>query len=105
MFDLKQSQFIEWKNETLAATIDFPKNIVLGKKYPLIIICHGFIGSKVGVDRLFVKAAEEFTMDGAIVLRFDFAGCGESSGNYGETGLDCFIHQLQAVLDSALESY
>ena len=35
MFDLKQSQFIEWKNETLAATIDFPKNLVLGKKYPL----------------------------------------------------------------------
>ena len=59
-----------------------------------IIICHGFIGSKVGVDRLFVKAAEEFTMDGAIVLRFDFAGCGESSGNYGETGLDAFIRSI-----------
>ena len=63
MFDLKQSQFIQWKNETLAATIDFPKNLVFGKQYPFIIICHGFIGSKVGVDRLFVKAAEEFTMD------------------------------------------
>jgi uncharacterized protein len=102
MFELKQSQYIEWKNETLAATIDFPKNLVFGKKYPFIIICHGFIGSKVGVDRLFVKAAEEFTMDGAIVLRFDFAGCGESSGNYGETGLDAFIHQLQAVLDYSI---
>ena len=32
MFELKQSQFIEWKNETLAATIDFPKNLVFGKQ-------------------------------------------------------------------------
>ena len=101
MFDLKQSQYIEWKNETLAATIDFPKNLVFGKKYPFIIICHGFIGSKVGVDRLFVKAAEEFTMDGAIVLRFDFAGCGESSGNYGETGLDAFIINYKRFLITA----
>ena len=103
MFEMKQSQYIEWKNESLSATIDFPKNIVFGKKYPLIVICHGFIGSKVGVDRLFVKAAEEFTMDGAIVLRFDLAGCGESSGNYGETGLNDFIDQLQTVLDYSIE--
>ena len=92
-----------WKKETIAATIDYPENIQLGQKYPLIIICHGFIGSKVGVDRLFVKAAQQLNQDQYIVLRFDYAGCGESSGDYGKTGLHDLIDQTQTVIDFAYQ--
>lgn len=98
---MKKSVFIKWKNEQLAAVIDYPTNLEEGKNYPLIIICHGFIGSKVGVDRLFVKAAKELTQDQFIVLRFDLSGCGESSGEYGRTGLHDFINQLETVIDFA----
>ncbi|KAA9025760.1 alpha/beta hydrolase [Niallia endozanthoxylica] len=96
---MKQSVFINWKEEQLSATIDYPDNLKEGVKYPLVIICHGFIGSKVGVDRLFVKAAQQLNQDQLIVLRFDLSGCGESSGNYGQTGLHDFIDQLRTVID------
>lgn len=100
---MKESLFITWKKETLAATIDYPENMQLGQKYPLFIICHGFIGSKVGVDRLFVKTAEQLNRDQYIVLRFDYSGCGESSGDYGKTGLHDLIDQTRTIIEFAYQ--
>ncbi|MFC5647810.1 alpha/beta hydrolase family protein [Paenibacillus solisilvae] len=68
-------------------------------KYPLIIICHGFIGNRMGTDRLFVEAAERLTKNGYLVLRFDYGGCGESTGDYGSGGLDELIEQTRTVID------
>jgi uncharacterized protein len=68
-------------------------------KYPLIIICHGFIGNRMGTDRLFVEAAERLTKSGNLVLRFDYGGCGESTGDYGSGGLDELIEQTRTVID------
>jgi alpha-beta hydrolase superfamily lysophospholipase len=68
---------------------------------PIIVICHGFIGSRVGVDRLFVQAAREFVSLGYAVLRFDYAGCGESPGSYGESRFDDLIRQTSHVIDYA----
>lgn len=70
-------------------------------KYPLIIICHGFIGNRMGTDRLFVEAADRLTKRGYLVLRFDYGGCGESTGDYGSGGLDALIEQTRTVLDYA----
>ncbi|WP_163100467.1 alpha/beta hydrolase family protein [Peribacillus alkalitolerans] len=99
----KQIQ-IKWKDLNLSAIIHFPACYLEGKnkRYPLIIICHGFIGSKVGVNRLFVKAAEELSKLDAIVLRFDYSGCGESEGNYGENHFDDLVSQTIQVIDFAL---
>ncbi|AZN38642.1 alpha/beta hydrolase family protein [Paenibacillus albus] len=70
-------------------------------KFPLVIICHGFIGNRMGTDRLFVEAAEKLTRNGYLVLRFDYGGCGESSGDYGSGGLDELIAQTRTVIDYA----
>ncbi|MEI7027956.1 alpha/beta hydrolase family protein [Paenibacillus sp. y28] len=90
----------------LAATLHYP-TAQAGEgeagRFPLIVICHGFVGSRVGVDRLFVKAAREFSSQGYMVLRFDFAGCGESHGDYGTGGLTSLIEQTRHVLDYALQ--
>ncbi|GAA4878204.1 alpha/beta fold hydrolase [Paenibacillus vulneris] len=91
-----QSEYAE-----LAATLHYPAST--GSKNPIIIIAHGFIGNRIGVDRLFVKAAREFSEQGYMVLRFDFAGCGESSGDYGSGGLDAMIDQTRSVIDYALK--
>jgi uncharacterized protein len=93
---------IPWKQQYLTATIDFPPAYANSKGnhgFPLVIICHGFTGSRIGVDRLFVKTAKELTLDGFVVVRFDYAGCGESPGDYGNSGLDEFIEQTIAVID------
>lgn len=49
---------------------------------PGLVLCHGFTGNKIGLHRLFVKAARYFSHLGFAVLRFDFSGCGDSDGNY-----------------------
>lgn len=91
---------IPWKNKELTGTLHYPNEQHSSlNEYPLIIICHGFVGSRIGVDRLFVKAAMELTKDPCIVLRFDYSGCGESEGIYGQTGLDDFIDQTRSVID------
>ncbi|CAH8706516.1 alpha/beta hydrolase [Paenibacillus thiaminolyticus] len=98
---------IRWRDERLAATIHYPgarAPYELGeeRRVPVTIICHGFVGSRIGVDRLFVNAARRLAEIGHIVMRFDFAGCGESTGEYGRIGLDDMIEQTGAVLDYAL---
>lgn len=72
------------------------------ERFPLAVICHGFVGSRIGVDRLFVKTARELAEEGFLVVRFDYIGCGESSGQYGQEGIDSMIAQTRAVLDYAM---
>ncbi|GAB2699646.1 alpha/beta hydrolase family protein [Paenibacillus thermoaerophilus] len=90
----------------LAATLHYPSvpHPVQEQsgKWPIIIICHGFVGNRIGVDRLFVKAARDWSEHGYLVLRFDYAGCGESTGDYGASGIDDMISQTRRVLDYAL---
>lgn len=90
----------------LAAVIHYPEawdGEQRQQRFPLIVICHGFIGNRIGTNRLFVKAARYFSKQGYMVLRFDYAGCGESGGDYGSSGFDAFIHQTRHVLDYALD--
>ncbi|MFC4600363.1 alpha/beta hydrolase family protein [Cohnella hongkongensis] len=91
-------------NLALTAAIHYPDRdgACPEKKMPLVVICHGFIGSRVGVDRLFLLAARLLAKRGFLVIRFDFAGCGESEGVYGEHGLDSMIAQTRSVLDYGL---
>ncbi|MFC4778143.1 alpha/beta hydrolase [Paenibacillus sp. GCM10023252] len=85
----------------LTATLHYPTNGSNDdrKKKQAIIICHGFIGSRVGVDRLFVKAARALAREGNYVLRFDYGGCGESNGDYGSLGFDSMIDQTRTAID------
>lgn len=88
----------------LAATLHYPsvevgENGRCSKHWPLVIICHGFVGSRIGVDRLFVKSARELSRKGYMVLRFDYGGCGESTGDYGSSGIDAMVRQTRRVID------
>ena len=87
----------------LAATLHYPhagaEQLEKNGKYPVVIICHGFVGSRIGVDRLFVKTARQLAAKGNYVLRFDYGGCGESEGEYGELGFDSMINQTRTVID------
>ncbi|WP_134701846.1 alpha/beta hydrolase [Ammoniphilus sp. YIM 78166] len=94
---MEQTLRIDSGNVTLAASLHLPQN--QGAKVPLVIICHGFVGSRIGVNRLFVKAAREFVQHGIAVLRFDYEGCGESEGDYGSYGFERFIQQTLDVID------
>ncbi|MGZ9586532.1 alpha/beta hydrolase [Paenibacillus marinisediminis] len=103
---------LKWKRERIAASVHYPEQRAPYeaqseekgcRRMPLTIICHGFVGSRIGVDRLFVKAARRLAAEGHVVLRFDYAGCGESTGEYGDLGIDAMIEQTQAVLEYGLQ--
>ena len=49
-----------------------------------------------------MKTARELAEDGYLVLRFDYIGCGESSGEYGAEGLESMVLQTRSVLDYAV---
>lgn len=88
----------------LAATLHYPKKPeACESKAPAVIICHGFVGSRIGVNRLFVKTARALADAGYYVLRFDYGGCGESTGDYGALGLDAMIDQTRTALDYMLD--
>lgn len=105
---MERALTIQYGAIELKATLHYPASAGEtkggdGGQCPLIVICHGFIGNRIGVDRLFVNASRKFAAAGYMVLRFDYAGCGESTGDYGEGGLDAMIEQTRVVLDYALD--
>ncbi|MNJ45707.1 2-succinyl-6-hydroxy-2,4-cyclohexadiene-1-carboxylate synthase [compost metagenome] len=98
---------IQHGEEKITASIHYPGETAIKQgrckdRVPLIVICHGFVGSRIGVDRLFVKAARELACEGNLVVRFDYIGCGESSGDYGQEGIDSMIAQTRTVLNYGL---
>lgn len=103
---MERQIIIQHGAEEIAASVHYPVSVKAGarckQRIPLVVICHGFVGSRIGVDRLFVKTARELAEAGALVVRFDYLGCGESSGNYGQESVDSMIAQTRYVLDYAL---
>ncbi|WP_018130621.1 alpha/beta hydrolase [Effusibacillus pohliae] len=59
--------------------------------------------TRIGVDRLFVQTARYLAERGSIVVRFDYGGCGESTGDYGQQGLEDLIRQTRHVIDYVWE--
>ncbi len=66
---------------------------------PAIVFCHGFKGNKIGLHRIFVKAARFFCQAGYAVLRFDFSGSGESDGVHEEITVDGQVAEVQAAIE------
>jgi pimeloyl-ACP methyl ester carboxylesterase len=66
---------------------------------PGVIMCHGFTGHKAETHRLFVNAARDFCAHGLAVLRFDFRGSGDSSGEFEDMTISREIEDAAAALD------
>jgi uncharacterized protein len=67
----------------------------------LIIMSHGFTGYKSETGRLFVEAARTFTKSKIDVLRFDFIGSGDSSGDFSNMCPNSEIKDLHFVIQWA----
>jgi len=62
---------------------------------PFVITCHGLFSSK--ESEKFLSIAEIFTRQGIAVIRFDFGGCGESTGDFAATTVTRRLTELEAV--------
>lgn len=87
--------------KTLRGIIHIPEQICShgDNKFPAIVLCHGFIGNKIGLHGIYVKAARFFSQAGFVVLRFDFSGGGDSDGTYDEITINGQINETLAALE------
>ncbi len=70
--------------------------------FPAVMMCHGFTASRMEAHFLFVTIARHLEELGIAVLRFDFAGSGESDGTFGEMTLSGEVADAEAALDFLL---
>jgi alpha/beta superfamily hydrolase len=71
----------------------------------LVILCHGFTGTKTESGRLFVHTARALQKAGVNALRFDFMGSGDSSGDFSQMSPDTQIQDTLDVLSWAQRRY
>jgi alpha-beta hydrolase superfamily lysophospholipase len=66
---------------------------------PIVIFCHGFTGEKVGGSQFYLHLANAIEAAGYAVLRFDYAGSGESEGAFAvDTTVTGWKSDLQSVV-------
>ncbi|MBO4208158.1 alpha/beta hydrolase [Micromonospora echinofusca] len=64
----------------------------------MALLLHGGPGGqKNGPDNLYFDLAERLASTGVASVRFDFRGCGESSGSYRDMTIDRQVEELRAV--------
>lgn len=88
---------IESENLTLRGVIHIPNNIE--EKMPIVIIYHGFCGNKMGPHFIFVKLARTLEKLGIASIRFDFAGTGESDGDFVDMTFSKEVYDANVILD------
>jgi uncharacterized protein (TIGR00725 family) len=71
------------------------------EKPPLVIICHGFDGTK--TDKKYIRVARALQKEGIAVFRFDFEGCGDSEGNFEEMTIEKEVSDLNSALKAILK--
>jgi len=72
-------------NFEIYGVMHLPHNMSAENHVPAVVFCHGFTGTKVEAHRIFVTMARELEKKGIASLRFDFRGCGDSSGEFMHT--------------------
>lgn len=95
---MEQQVNINTKEHSLHGILHLPQHSNQ-EKAPVIIICHGFISSKTGQHRLFVKVARDLCQAGFAVLRFDFSGCGDSTGEYKDISVLRQVEEATRAID------
>lgn len=70
-------------------------------KPPLVIVCHGFDGTK--TDRKFIELARALQKEGIATFRFDFEGCGDSEGKFEEMTIKKEASDLNSAITAVLK--
>ena len=88
---------VKSRNSELRGMLHMPENI--NGKIPLVILFHGFCGNKMGPHFIFVKLSRLLERNGIASIRFDFAGSGESDGDFINMTLGTELEDANNILD------
>jgi len=70
------------ENLQLVGMLHLPENVQT--KVPAVLLLHGFTGHKSDTHFIFTRLARSLAASGVAVLRFDFAGSGDSEGEFAD---------------------
>ncbi len=87
--------FANRRGQQLSGVLHMPQNIICP---PVLIMSHGFTDDKVSDNRLFVKFARQAQHEGYAVLRFDYAGSGDSEGDFADMTVSREIEDLESAI-------
>lgn len=85
------------RGRQLMGILHLPKQ----EKPPLVIMCHGFDGTK--TDKKFVELGRVLQQEGIAAFRFDFEGCGDSEGKFEEMTTEKEVLDLNSALSTILK--
>ncbi|MCC3765920.1 alpha/beta fold hydrolase [Glycomyces sp. TRM65418] len=71
-----------------------------GSPAPALVLCHGFGGNRAEFGYTFVRLADRLAERGVAAYRFDFAGCGDSDGDFADLTVSDQVSQAVAILDA-----
>lgn len=77
---MKDHRWIPSRGHRLSAMLHIPDPFA--PKRPVVMICHGFTGDKVGANQMNVKLAADLEQAGYAAVRFDYLGSGDSDGEF-----------------------
>lgn len=103
---MQQSVEIESRGMILRGSLHIPDSFKPGScentgRLPIVIILHGFAGNKTGPHFIFVKLSRMLEKMGMASLRFDFAGSGESDGDFIDMTVLGELEDAKNMLDFA----
>ncbi len=85
--------------ELLCGTLHRPSGKPPRNGWPAALMCHGLTGTRIEAHYLFVKASRALAAAGIASLRFDFRGCGESSGRFQNMSILTELADATAALN------
>jgi alpha-beta hydrolase superfamily lysophospholipase len=94
----KHVYFKNGRGQSLTGVFHFPQRETTP---PLLIMAHGFTDDKVSDNRIFVTFARRACEEGYAVFRFDFAGSGESEGEFADVTVTREIEDLKSAIQYA----
>lgn len=69
------------------------------EKPPIVLICHGLAGNKIGKFRVYVQLSKILVEAGIASLRIDFRGSGDSEGDFSDLTLESEVSDALKALD------
>jgi len=89
--------WVNSRNKRLSVMVHRPTGFSQGT--PVLVLCHGFLGDKIGANQLTKNLANFIEQLGYGVVRFDYAGSGDSEGDFAnDTSVAGWRQDLESIL-------
>ena len=86
------------------ATVQLPGKLARGAELPLVVLCHGFTGSRSG-DGHFAPLAADLAAQGIATVRLDFPGCGNSTEPFTAYTLSNMTDDVESAITYMQQTY